>query len=137
MIQQLVYYSISKKETSEKLIFDILETSRKNNSSKDITGCLLYHNNVFLQLLEGNKEDLSELFETLKKDTRHSNITLIIKDNIEKRMFSGWSMAFHKFDTNKSNVEIFKNSIGFYSNNIPQKTEALDLFWRMAKQIVI
>lgn len=52
-------------------------------------------------------------------------------------MFSDLSMAFHEFDANKSNIEKFKNSIGYFSNNIPQKTKALDLFWSLAKQIVI
>ena len=137
MLQQIVYYSISKKTITEKLILEILEPSHINNSKKNITGCLLYHNNVFLQLLEGNKNDLSELFETIKKDKRHSDITLIIEENIDKRMFSDWSMAFHKIGASKTSVEKFKNSIGFFSKNIPQKTEALDLFWRMAKQIVV
>lgn len=136
MKQHIVYYSISKETITEELIYEILEQSRKNNIKKNITGCLLYHKNVFLQLLEGDRQDINELYETLQTDNRHSNVTQIIKENIENRMFSDWSMAFHRFEENDANIEKFKNSIDFFSKNIPQKTEALDLFWRMAKQIV-
>lgn len=137
MIQQIVYYSISEEKNSDTTVAEILEQSRKNNSLKDITGCLLFHNNVFLQLLEGKKNDIKNLFKVIKKDKRHSNVTLIIEENISDRMFPGWSMAFQGLDTNKANLKKFIESVDFFSNNIPKKTEAIDLFWRMAKQIVV
>lgn len=136
MIQQIVYYSISETEITEQSISGILEPSRINNKKQSITGCLLYHNKVFLQLLEGEKKTLKKLYKTIKKDKRHSNITLIIKEDISERMFPDWSMAFHKFQEKKSGSDRFKQSIDFFSNSIPKKTEAIDLFWRMAKQIV-
>lgn len=136
MFQQIVYYSISKKTITEKLILEILDSSRNNNSKKNITGCLLYHNNIFLQLLEGKKNDIIDLFETIKNDHRHYEVTQIIEENTDERIFTDWSMAFHKVDDSESNIEKFKSSIGYFSKNVPQKTEALDLFWRMAKQIV-
>jgi hypothetical protein len=137
MIQQIVYYSISDTLIDEKTITDILEPSRVNNSKKNITGCLLYHDKVFLQLLEGEQKEVEKLYKTIKKDIRHSNVTLIIEEDINKRMFPGWSMAFHEFDKSNSSLEKFVNSIDFFSKSVPKKTEAIDLFWRMAKQIVV
>ena len=137
MIQQIVYYSISDSLIDEKTITDILEPSRVNNSKKNITGCLLYHDKVFLQLLEGEQKEVEKLYKTIKKDIRHSNVTLIIEEDINKRMFPGWSMAFHEFDKSNSSLEKFVNSIDFFSKSVPKKTEAIDLFWRMAKQIVV
>lgn len=137
MIQQIVYYSISDTIIDKKTITDILETSRVNNSKKNITGCLLYHDKVFLQLIEGEQEELNKLYEIIKEDKRHTNVTLIIKEDINKRMFPGWNMAFHEFDKNNSSLEKFVESIDFFSKSIPKKTEAIDLFWRMAKQIVV
>ncbi|APZ47746.1 hypothetical protein BW723_16220 [Polaribacter reichenbachii] len=137
MLSQLVYYSITNVIVSDKVITEILESSRKNNAALEITGCLLYHNYIFLQLLEGEKENVNELFETIKKDERHSNVTLIIEENINERMYPNWSMAYHDFRAKKSAKDNFVKSIDFSSNNIPKKTEAIDLFWRMAKQIVV
>ena len=135
-MHQIVYYSISEKIITEKIISEIIETSRKNNSRKDITGCLLYHDRVFLQLLEGKKEAVNELYEIIKKDERHSNITLIIEEDLTQQIFPNWSMAFSKFHNNMGDMDKFVESIDFFSNSVPKKTEAIDLFWRMAKQIV-
>lgn len=136
-MHQIVYYSISKKTITEKIISEIIETSRKNNSRKDITGCLLYYDNVFLQLLEGKKEAVKTLFETIKKDERHTNVTLIIEEDLNNKIFSNWSMALSNFENNKADINKFIKSIDFFSSNVPKKTEAIDLFWRMAKQIVV
>ncbi|WP_397446260.1 BLUF domain-containing protein [Polaribacter sp. R77954] len=136
MITQIVYYSISETEMNNVSISEILEPSRINNAKKGITGCLLYHNRVFLQLLEGEKETITDLYKIIQKDVRHSNVTLIIEESIDKRMYPGWSMAFHEFKNNSSNLDKFAQSIDFFSKNIPKKSEAIDLFWRMAKQIV-
>jgi len=136
-MHQIVYYSISEKIITEKIISEIIETSRKNNSRKDITGCLLYYDNVFLQLLEGKKEAVKTLYETIKKDERHSNVTLIIEEDLNKKIFPNWSMALSNFENNKADMDKFIKSIDFFSSNVPKKTEAIDLFWRMAKQIVV
>ena len=77
MLYQTVYYSISEEKVTEKLLSKILESSRINNLKRNITGCLLYNNKVFLQLLEGEKEDILELLDIIKKDDRHHNFTLI------------------------------------------------------------
>lgn len=137
MIQQIVYYSISETEITEQSISGILEPSRINNAKTNITGCLLYHKKVFLQLLEGEAEAIRKLYKIIQKDKRHSNVTLIIEENIKERTFPGWSMAFHEFQENKASLDKFVQSIDFFSKSIPKKTEAIDLFWRMAKQIVV
>jgi hypothetical protein len=136
MMQQIVYYSISETEITAQSISDIIEPSRINNTKRNITGCLLYHKKVFLQLLEGDKEAVSKLYKTIKKDKRHSNVTLIIEEDIQERMFPDWNMAFYEFQKNKSSIDKFVQSVDFFSKSVPKNTEAIDLFWRMAKQIV-
>ncbi|WP_405567814.1 BLUF domain-containing protein [Polaribacter sp. Asnod6-C07] len=136
MLKQLVYYSIANQIISDKIIGDILETSRKHNSSKEITGCLLYYDNVFLQLLEGKKEDIDALYKSIKKDQRHFNVTLIAEEFVNERMYPDWSMAYHKFRANQLAKEKFRESVVFLSNSIPKKSEAIDFFCYMAKEIV-
>ena len=77
-LTQLVYYSISSIKITMEVIYDIREISIRNNSKKNITGCLLYHDNVFLQLLEGENENIDNLYESIQKDKRHSTVTLIM-----------------------------------------------------------
>lgn len=136
MLKQLVYYSIANQIISDKIITDIVETSRKHNSSKEITGCLLYYDNVFLQLIEGKQENIDKLYKKILKDQRHSNITLIAEDFVTDRMYPNWSMAYHKFRANQLDKKRFKEEVIFFCDSIPKKSEAIDFFCHMAKQIV-
>lgn len=135
-ITELVYYSLSNIEATSKNMADILVQSRQLNSKKNITGCLLYHDKIFLQLLEGEKEVIKNLFKTIKKDKRHSNVTLIMEEEVEERMFPSWSMAFHELDSTEAEVNQFIENIDFISKNNDKKTDAIDIFWNMAQQIV-
>ena len=56
MIFELIYYSTASPDLSKNDILNILENSRDFNSKNEITGCLLYHNNEFVQLIEGEEE---------------------------------------------------------------------------------
>ena len=112
---QLVYYSISNIELTSEVMTSILVSAREYNSKNNITGCLLFHNKVFLQLLEGDDEVVLNLYEAIKKDKRHSNITLLVKEIVQENMFPGWSMAFHEFNNNPSNINQFIKNIDFFA----------------------
>lgn len=133
---QKVYYSISNFEASPEFIKNILEPARIANQKQDITGCLIYHNNVFLQLLEGDKNKVKNLFNIISKDSRHREVTLIFEENINERIFPSWSMAFHEFDDNNEEVKKFIKSVQFFSENNEKPSEAVEMFWNMAKHIV-
>lgn len=134
---ELVYYSISNTEITTEIVNDILKKSRATNAKKNITGCLLFYNKVYLQLLEGEKEDVQELYEKIKKDTRHYEVTLLVAHDATERMFPGWSMAFHESINKESDINQFINNIDFFSKNNDLQTEATDMFLRMAKHIVV
>jgi hypothetical protein len=53
----------------------ILEVSRRNSRLNDLTGILLYSSNNVIQLLEGEKVQVTETFSKIKMDPRHSAIT--------------------------------------------------------------
>ena len=90
---RLVYASTAFKDWRPKSLLELLKTCRKNNSAKDITGILLYANRTFFQVLEGEEEAVERLFETIKKDKRHKDVTLIEKKLIIEREFPYWSMG--------------------------------------------
>jgi predicted sulfurtransferase len=136
-IVELVYYSISNTEQTSESMSNILAPSREFNSKNNITGCLLFHNKIFLQLLEGEKEAVQSLYKKIKNDNRHSNVTLIAEEDAKERMFPGWSMAFHELSSSDKNVNQFIKNIDFYSENSDKQTNAIDMFWSMAKQIVV
>jgi len=101
---RLVYTSTAVKDLRAEHLLKLLKTCRKNNSANDITGMLLYSQRTFFQVLEGEEEPVMELFETIEKDTRHKDITIIEKKDIIDREFPYWNMGFQKIskeDLNK------------------------------------
>ena len=93
------------------------------NPLLNITGALLHNNNFFLQVLEGNKETIQELFAKIRKDKRHSGILMILDQKIENRIFQNYETNFSimktKVDIQKLNAYLslydFENK---YPNNI-------------------
>lgn len=81
-------------------LFNILTEALVFNNLNHIYGALYYGNNYFVQCLEGNKEQVEHLyFKKILKDPRHENCEIMMLENIDDRMFSGWHMKyaiFHK-----------------------------------------
>ena len=79
---------------SDAALDDILEKARQNNERLDITGMLLYSEGAFFQVLEGERETVWDLYETIGQDPRHYGLILMFKRQISKRDFPNWSMGF-------------------------------------------
>ncbi len=98
MLYELIYRSDAKANISEGDIHDILEVAREFNAKNNITGCLLFNNNQFLQLLEGEFDTLMALYERIKKDPRHEKFVLLHMREAEYRVYPDWTMAYQSVD---------------------------------------
>ena len=94
----LVYVSASVKLLSDEELLDILKVSRENNKLQDITGLLLYKGGNFMQVLEGPDEVVNSLYEKIKIDPRHKDVTIISREQISARQFPAWEIAFQNLD---------------------------------------
>jgi hypothetical protein len=72
---------------------DILEWSYAHNPGLGITGVLTY-----MQYLEGEEATVLELFESIRKDTRHRRATILDQRLIARRAYPAWSMALMQWD---------------------------------------
>ena len=90
----IVYTSeyIGKEEDINPVLDDIVKKSKIHNPEYGITGLLFYHNQRFIQVLEGERDALEGLMSILEKDNRHRNIQRIIDQQIKKRGFNDWNM---------------------------------------------
>lgn len=93
MFYELVYQSIASEEFILSELNELMIISRKNNKENSITGCLVYHNRTFIQVLEGEKSQVLQLFKKIEKDTRHTQIKKSWHGEIDTRGFNGWSMS--------------------------------------------
>ncbi len=92
----LIYVSSATKHFSEEDLKDLLIISRKNNTSLGITGMLLYSDDNFIQVIEGELKTINGLYEKISKDPRHKGILRLLKGEIQTRNFGEWSMGFKK-----------------------------------------
>ena len=94
MQHELIYTSRACNKMSPKDLEALLIQSREKNLKINITGLLVYGNQEFVQLLEGSKDDIFDLYHTILNDERHTNVVLRWNGIVEQRSFKDWSMAF-------------------------------------------
>jgi PAS domain S-box-containing protein len=95
----LVYASEGGENFSESDLIDILKVARKHNQAHGITGVMLYNAGYFLQMLEGNQKEVTDLFYNhICLDKRHDNVITLFQNYVPKRQFPNWNMGFYGDD---------------------------------------
>ena len=95
-VYQLIYASKAVDSLCENDLIAILTTARKFNQLSYITGMLIYHHGFFLQIIEGEKADIINLFYSqITNDKRHHNISVFHEGYALKREFPNWQMGFY------------------------------------------
>ena len=123
-VRHVIY--ISKPTHFDHLVLeDILTKSRSKNPAVGITGNLIYHADLFLQMLEGPHSAVHKLYEKIEADNRHSDIVKLRDGNFCRRLFSSWAM---KNDGHQSWM-LSRSEIARMSSD-----EALQLFDRLARE---
>lgn len=90
---RLVYYSEPTQLLDQNDIRAILEHSITFNKVKDITGVLVYNENYFMQLLDGERDEVNALYNRIIQDSRHKNVRLIHYGSLVGQRFTEWSMG--------------------------------------------
>lgn len=93
-LHEIVYASIASKPLKPHELHALLVQSRRDNTALGITGMLVYHAGKFLQLIEGERAVITNLYETITRDSRHLTVDKIWDAPLKARSFSDWSMAF-------------------------------------------
>ncbi|PWJ43380.1 BLUF domain-containing protein [Sediminitomix flava] len=93
MIYYLCYSSTRSEELSDDELFEILKKSQTNNADKKISGMLLCSDEYFLQVLEGDEEQVKALYNKISSDERHRHVKMVMEGHVEDRNFSAWSMT--------------------------------------------
>jgi len=89
-----IYASAARHALDDAARRELLRVARTNNERLGVTGMLLYVENSFFQVLEGEPEVVDELFLRIAGDPRHGNVTEIIREPITRRAFPEWSMGY-------------------------------------------
>lgn len=92
---RFVYLSTANSHFPKAELASLLQLSRSNNQRLGITGMLLYKDDNFIQILEGEKQAVQELYEQhIARDPRHRNLMVLAEEEVLERLFDQWSMGF-------------------------------------------
>lgn len=94
----LIYVSSARVPFTTDELHALLEVSCTNNEKLGITGMLLYKGGNFLQILEGEEQAVTAMYDRVRKDPRHHDVTRILQEPIAERFFAEWSMGFGNLD---------------------------------------
>jgi len=89
---ELTFSSEAVRDLDRSTLSYIQKKSVEANSKMGVTGCLFFHKNKFMGILEGREEEVEKLFAKIKKDNNHKNISVLAKEQIMDRQFKHWNM---------------------------------------------
>ena len=93
MLVRLLYASRAAEAVNQDDLVAILRQSRSHNPALGITGVLCFSEGIFLQVLEGGRSAVNRLYNRIATDPRHTQVELLVYEEIGERRFAGWSMG--------------------------------------------
>jgi hypothetical protein len=94
MTYQIIYVSESSMPMQLDALEDLLEEAQAGNAEDGITGALVYVEQRFLQILEGDQDTVLDLMARIRRDVRHESVTILQQRDIPAAVFGGWTMAY-------------------------------------------
>ena len=93
MLVRLLYASRPAAPLTAEVVESILVHSRAHNAQLGVTGILCYDREIFLQVLEGGRDEVCELYNTIVRDSRHTQARILSFEEITERRFGHWTMG--------------------------------------------
>ncbi len=86
----ICYVSTAAEGLATEELHRLMEDSEIRNNDRDIKGVLLYSEGNFFQVLEGEKQEVIELWDQIQADPRHTNVIQIVGRDLEHKAFDGF-----------------------------------------------
>lgn len=94
MLYHLIYVSTAVAPMSEADLLQLLCQSRAHNKRNRVTGMLLYKDGHFMQVLEGQENQVRKTFGRIERSVKHKSIDILRAELIQNRNFPDWTMGF-------------------------------------------
>jgi hypothetical protein len=77
----------------------MLDIARARNRAESITGMLICEDDRFFQWIEGPTDRLAQVWESIRRDPRHTDIEVLGESSTPMRFFGQWDMKLITRDT--------------------------------------
>ncbi|MGB7372537.1 BLUF domain-containing protein [Pontixanthobacter sp.] len=91
-MHSLIYVSSVRAEFGPAELETLTAQAARKNARREITGMLAFNGKSFMQLLEGEQNQIEALVEKISKDPRHRDLIVIRRRDIEVRECPDWTM---------------------------------------------
>jgi len=98
LLSRLLYVSQTTQPMSRTDLTGLASFSAARNAVFDITGILLYSGGYFIQLLEGAKPLVTDLYPRIVADPRHKDVEQLLFEAAPSRIFTNWNMGLLNLD---------------------------------------
>ncbi len=136
MYYSVIYRSTAESHFSQKDIDYMLLKAKQHNKKQGITGCIIYSNNQFIQIIEGAKEAILNLYDSIKADNRHFDVTTLIETPSKDMLWDDWSMAFYNFSGTAEQNNYSRMLLETYFENANLKSKSSEVFLTLKKSIL-
>jgi predicted nucleotidyltransferase len=96
---ELSYLSEAVSDMSFLGLMRLLESARAFNQKNGVTGILLYDNQQFGQIIEGEHANVMKAWKRIQEDKRHHRVELLEIREITERNFPDWLLRFYGGET--------------------------------------
>ncbi|RFZ91242.1 BLUF domain-containing protein [Mucilaginibacter conchicola] len=125
----LIYMSRAARKMRSADLDELMDWCVSRNRSLDVTGMLLFveERNAlnswgrFVQVLEGPEETVRNLYNSIRKDSRHREVTELFTYTVGRRNFPDWSMGFKRLAREELPPEVAN---WFDPENFPRAAES-------------
>lgn len=98
MFERLVYVSRAAPGITARDCYDIIRVAHNRNSRFGLTGALLFLDDHFVQVLEGDRFRMRERFQVIAADPRHTDVNVRQAVASDSLLFEGDWMALRRGD---------------------------------------
>jgi hypothetical protein len=136
MLVRLLYVSQPVGPVTTTVTAQILENSNIYNKRENITGVLCQGSGLYMQALEGERQQVNTLYSRIMASRHHNNIELLSMEEITQRQFDKWSMALVQLSKDDPMVQLAHPEFDPYSASSKDALALLDELIKTSKPIV-
>ncbi len=96
-MKAIMYKSIPSKDIGKSKFQELLQNSQERNRLHSVTGYIFLSKTKIVQLIEGDDVVINKLYDRIKLDNRHTEVSVILDKQIERRTMMNWNMAILDF----------------------------------------
>jgi hypothetical protein len=129
VLVSIVYMSRAVVPFDDQAMAVLLAESRLRNEALGVSGLLLAKGGRFMQLLEGPAWSVQDRYDVIAKDPRHGEVKSLVREDIERRRFDGWSMAYRTLDDSDIRSEAGFSPFLSGTTDFPQTFDRTSAAW--------